>query len=1009
MTRSRLSQRLFYALLVRQRQRERLAQRTGSRRALRLSGAAFLSLLLLSAMALGLLASAAATVYAAFTRDLPDPEAVEATVTRDFQTTRLYDRSGQYVLYEAIDPNAGDRTWVNLANLPAYVPCATVAIEDRTFWENPGINPRGLLRAFLSNLEGNPIQGGSSITQQVIKNSVIPEEERYQQSYQRKIKEILLALELTRRYSKAQILEWYLNTNFYGNLAYGIDAAARVYFGKSASELTINEAATLAAIPQYPRINPFDAPEEARQRRDLVLDAMVLEGCITREEAEQARSEPWQLASRTVRFDIQAPHFALAVRQQLEAMYGPEMVAGGGLRVYTTLDLAAQQQAECVTRAYLQILKGAAPAEVITTAQAQGCSAAAYLPDIPEAMQGKDLQVNNAAVIVLNPRTGEVVALVGSADYWDESIDGHFNVAIDGRRQPGSAFKPFTYVTFLAQGGNAAHVFYDVRRAFTQPNGAPYVPENYDRRYNGPVTLRQALARSLNIPAVEAMAIAGVGNVLRTAHRMGINTLDEGLDYYGLSLTLGGGEVSLLDLTYAYSVFANQGLMIGSPVPESQRRSGYRELDPVFILRVEDRNGKVLYQYQQPEMRPILDARLAYIITDILADRAARRPAFGSPNALELSNDRPAAAKTGTTNDYVDNWTVGYTPQYAVGVWMGNTDNRPMTSLPGSRGAAYIWHAVMEYLHHDLPIEAFPRPDGLIEVQVCPKSGLLPNGHCPVITELMIPGTEPRERCQVHQVFEVNKETGRLATIYTPRELVEKRTYEVYPPEVMEWINTLPENRRPPIPPTEYDTIYGPNLSLQEVAILTPTAYSYVQGLLPIYGNAHSAAFQTYRLYYGKGLNPATWTQIGADHEITVTQGLLETWDLTDVPNGLYTLRLQVINTDLSVQEHAIQVTVDKTPPKVSITYPEAGAVFTLGQQEWINVNAEVSDNYAISRVEFYVGASDQPFAVRTVAPYNVNWTPKRAGTYKLRVVAYDAAGNSASAWSGAITLLPKP
>lgn len=1009
MAKLKLKRPLLYAHIVHKRERARLHQRTGVRRTLRLTGAALLVFVLVAALSLSLTLSAAATAYAAFTRDLPDPAAVEATVTRDFETTRIYDRSGQYVLYEVIDPNAGDRTWVKLEELPDYVPCATVAIEDRTFWENPGVNPRGLLRAFISNLEGNPIQGGSSITQQVIKNSVIPEAERYQQNYQRKIKEILLAIELTRRYSKAQILEWYLNTNFYGNLAYGIDAAARVYFGKSASDLTLSEAATLAAIPQFPRLNPFDAPDEARQRRDLVLDAMVLQGCVTREKAEAARAEAWTLATRTVRFDIQAPHFALAVRRQLEAMFGPELVAGGGLRVYTTLDLAAQQQAECVIRAYLRILKGELPDKVLTAAQAQGCAAAAYLPDVPQNVQGKDLNVNNAALVALNPRTGEVVTLVGSADYWNTAINGNFNVAMDGRRQPGSSFKPFTYVTFLAQGGNAAHVFYDVRRAFTQPNGIPYVPENFDRRYNGPVTLRQALARSLNIPAVEAMSIAGVGNVLRAAHRMGINTLDEGLDYYGLSLTLGGGEVSLLDMTYAYSVFANQGMMLGQPVPVERRRSGYRELDPVFILRVEDRNGKVLYRYDQPEMRPILDPRLAYLITDILADREARRPAFGSPNALELSANRPAAAKTGTTNDFVDNWTLGYTPQYVVGVWMGNTDNSPMASLPGSRGAAYIWHAMMEYLHHGLPIEDFPRPDGLIEVKVCPKSGLLPNGNCPVITELMIPGTEPRERCQVHQVFEVNKETGRLATIYTPRELVERRIYEVYPPEVMEWIRSLPENRRPPVPPTEYDTIYGPDLGLRDVAIITPTAYSYVQGLVPIYGNARTETLLTYRLYYGKGLNPATWVQIGADHDITVTQGLLETWDLSNVANGLYTVRLQVINADMSIQEHAIQVTVDKTPPRVAITYPEDGATFTLGQQEWINVNAEVSDNYGISRVEFYVGSSAQPFAVRTVAPYNVNWTPTRAGTYKLRAVAYDVAGNSATVWSGTITLLPKP
>ncbi len=999
---------LFRAHIVTKRERQRKRSRTGFNMVLRVVAVLTLASLIASGLTVVLGVGSAAAAYSMFTAGLPTPEEVEAASIQNFETTKIYDRTGQNLLYEVIDPHAGDRNWVALDTLPDYVICATVSIEDRTFWTNPGINPRGLARAFWANLQGGDIQGGSSITQQVVKNSVISVEERYQRSYTRKIKEILMALELTRRYSKQQILEWYLNTNFYGNLAYGIDAAARVYFDKPATQLDIAEAATLAAIPQYPLLNPFDAPEDARKRQGLVLDAMIGQGCITTAEADAARVESWQLASPVARYDIQAPHFSLYVRRQLEEMFGPELVAGGGLRVYTTLDLELQNQSQCVTQAYLRILKGELPTDVIPQAVAQGCEAAQYLPDMPANRVGQDLHVNNSAVVVLRPTTGEILALVGSADYWDETIDGKFNVAVDGLRQPGSSFKPFTYVTFLAQGGNAAHMFLDVRQAFEQGSGMPpYVPENYDRTYHGPVRMRGALARSLNIPAVEAMSIAGVDNVLRTAHQMGINTLDKGLQYYGLSLTLGGGEVHLLDMTYAYSVFDNNGTMYGAPVPDSQQRPGFRELDPVAILRVEDRNGKVLYEYKQPEARQVVDPRLAYLITNIIADRQARIPAFGTPNPLELADNRPAAAKTGTTNDYVDNWTIGYTPQLVTGVWMGNTDNTPMTSLPGARGAAFIWHAVMEYALRDEPIVSFTRPEGLVEVTVCALSGLKPTKDCPTVTELMIPGTEPQEECRMHQTFLVNKETGKLATIYTPPELVEQRVYEVYPPEANDWIAGLDEDRRPPIPPTEYDTVYGPNLTGAEVAVISPTAYSYIQGVIPIIGNAKGdVAF--YRLVFGQGMNPTQWQQIGPDHNNQVDQNVLEFWDTTGLADGLYTLQLQVVGGSGNVRQHALQVTVDHEPPKVDLTYPLNNSEYELGKDEWVNINAEVSDKYSIARVEYYKNDEEQPFKVRTIAPFNINWTLEGVGEYKFKVIAYDAAGNKTETEPVKIIVVPK-
>lgn len=1019
MTTRRTPVSMIRSLIVIDRGRKRAQSRTGFNLIFRILGLLVLITLLASLLFAGLAVGAAAGAYNMITEGLPTPDEVARASVQTFETTKIYawgaDTNGDgqkdpELIYEVIDPNAGDRNWIPLSDMPESIICGTVAMEDQTFWTNPGFNLRGILRAFVGNLQGDAVQGGSSITQQVVKQTVIPFEERFEISYARKVKEILIALELTRLYDKEQILEWYINTNPYANLAYGIDAAARVYFGKTAKELTLSEAATLIAIPQYPLLNPFDAPEDALRRKGIVLGRMVEEGCITSDEADVAEAEPWKLAQSNVRYDIKVPHFSMYVRRQLEAMYGPDIVAGGGLRVYTTLDLELNAQAECAIQTHLRNLSGEDPAVVIPEALAAGCEAAQYLPDYPASRVGQDFNVKNSALIAIRPTTGEILAMVGSADYWNADIDGKFNVAADGLRQPGSSFKPFTYVTFLSQGHNAAYMFLDVRKAFDQGAGmAPYVPENYTRNYYGPVSLRGALARSLNIPAVEAMSIAGIDNVLRTAHRMGITTLDQSLEHYGLSLTLGGGEVKLIDETYAYSVFANNGTMYGAPVAENELRPNFRELNPISILRVEDRNGKVLYEMNQPESRQILEPRLAYLITDILSDRQARIPALGSPNALELANNRPAAAKTGTTNNFTDNWTVGYTPQLVVGVWQGNKDGDDfMINTSGERGAASIWHAVMEYAHRDEPIVSFTDPGGLVQVAVCDVSGLKPTENCPTRTELMIPGTEPTEVDTLYQKYPVNRETGLLATIFTPPDLIEERVYLMLPPEAQDWINSLSDERRQLFqPPSQYDTVNAPTQIQAEVAVISPTTYSYVAGIVPIIGNARGdVAF--YRLVFGKGITPAEWLPIGPDHNNQVDNALLENFDTTGLADGIYTLQLQVVGGDGQIRQSSIQLTVDNTPPKVDLTYPPEGSEFVSGEVEWVNVNAEVADVYAIARVEFFVNGQADPFAARSIAPFNVNWPLGGPGRYQFHVVVHDAAGNKTETEPVTVSVVPR-
>lgn len=946
-------------------------------------------------------------VYAAFTQDLPDFTEIERIgldVDSTFETTKIYgwgaDKNGDgqrdlVLLYEVIDPLGGDRQWVPLEQIPQHLIEATVAIEDRTFWTNQGFDARGIGRAFYEYvLQGGAIQGGSSITQQLVKNNLIEPERRLVGSevgwddYRRKLEEVILAQQVTQTYSKEQILEWYLNSNFYGNLAYGIEAAAKVYFNKTAAELTLAEAAMLAAIPQSPALNPIDNPVEAKIRQELVLDAMFRDGYITREQTVEAKFTPLTVSSGVeTRFDIIAPHYALYVRKQLETMFGPEQVLRGGLRVYTALDLELQGQAECVARAHIARLSNQPelPAD-----EAANCAALAFLRPLPASYAGRDHNISNAAVVAIDPRTGEIKAMVGSLNYWNTAIDGAFNVAADGLRQPGSSFKPFTYLTALSKGYTAATMLLDVETDFGTPyNGIAYVPQNYDGRFHGPMRLRTALANSYNVPAVQVMSWVGIDAVIRTAHNMGITTLDGGANNFGLSLTLGGGEVKLLDMVYAFSVFANNGVMIGQPVPSLQQRLGYRALDPVAILRVEDRRGTVLYEYNQPQRREIVTPQLAYIMNDILSDRRARCPAFGCPNALELPDNRPAAAKTGTTNDYRDDWIIGYTPQLVVGVWSGNSDNTPMRNLPGSVGAAPIWQAVMSWALQDAPIMTWTRPPGIIERAVCNPSGLLPTPHCPAVTELFVAGTEPNVIDNMYQEFRLNRETGRLATIYTPLELVETKVFMIYPAAAADWVR---ENEIEQ-PPVEFDTITGDAAIVGGVAILSPTPFQFVTGLLDIRGNVQTEDFAYYRLAYFKGLTPVDIQVIVDGVGEQKGNETIAAWDVSSLDEGLYTLLLTAFRHDGTFVEASLQITVDNIPPEARILFPLPNqTIFT--DETWVVIQAQVTDNLSVARVEFFVDGAQVPFALNTVSPFTEKWRIPGPGCHSFRVVAYDAAGN---------------
>ena len=951
----------------------------------------------------------AGAVFNYFSRDLPDftdLERLGQDADASFETTKIFawgaDEDGDgnrdlVLIYEIIDPLGGDRQWIPYSQIPDSVVNGTISIEDKTFWSNQGFDVEGIGRAFYEYVvKGGQIQGGSSITQQVVKNNIIEEERRVVgeevdlNDYRRKVDELLLSRQISQVYTKEQIMEWYLNTNFYGNLAYGIEAAARVYFNKSASQLTIAESAMLAAIPQSPAFNPIDNPEQAKVRQQLVLASMFREGFIDRETLISAENEELEAqTSIEQRFDIISPHFAFYVRRQLERQFGREQVLRGGLQVYTSLDLTLQSQAECVARAHVARLSGETE-NLLPADELDRCEALEYLPDQWWNDVGVDRNVDNAAIVMIDPRTAEIKAMVGSLNYWDDSIDGNFNVAVDGLRQPGSSFKPFTYLRALMDGYTAASMYLDVETDFgTSYDGVAYVPQNYDRIFTGPMRMREAIANSFNVPAVEAMTDVGVDRVIRLAHKMGINTLEDPNDY-GLSLTLGGGEVRLLDMTYAFSILANRGLMVGAEVPEDRQKLGFRSLDPVSILRVENNRGEVLYEYTERGTERIITEQQAFIMNNMMSDREARCPAFGCPNALELPNDRPAAAKTGTTNEWRDSWTIGYTPQMVTGVWVGNTSNVPMDEVPGSKGAAPIWNALMAWSLKDEPRIDWLAPVGVVQKEVCELNGLLPSEACPKITEYFVEGTEPTLIDNMYQTFRINAANGRLATVGTPDGQVYEKTYIVYPEQALDWAR---ENNKE-LPPFEYDTVNSINVAVGNAAILEPQPFSFVRGQTLVTGNARHPDFSYFNLSYFATSRPGevrAITQFSSDQRTNFALGM---WDAGILVDGSYTLLLQVFNRDnVIVEETRSVVTVDNTAPFVDIAFPYPNQEF-LTDDEFVVIQGQVGDEYAIDQVKFYVDNAGVPFAINTVPPFTEKWNIPGPGCHTFRIVAVDGAGN---------------
>lgn len=852
--------------------------------------------------------------YFSIASTLPDISDLRARASQ-FETTRILDRNGN-VLYEILDPQAGRRTYVPLDKISPYLVAATIATEDKDFYNHPGFDPLAITRALWQNYtSGGITSGASTITQQLARSLLLSPEERAQRTVERKAREIILAAEITRRYSKDEILELYLNENYYGNMAYGIQAASETYFNTTADKLNLAQSSFLAGLPQAPAVYDIYANREETLRRNQQVLVLMYElskemscievsnsvqrVCVDASEATGAAQEietyPFERKPQSIRF----PHWVNYIRSVLETQYDSQTIYRSGFTVYTTLDPDLQDLAQRIVSDQVASLV--------------------------------DHNATNGALVALRPSTGEILAMVGSADFDNEAISGQVNMAVSPR-QPGSSIKPINYAAAFEKGWTPATLIWDVPSEFP-PSGreddpAPkYVPVNYDGRFHGPVTVRAALANSFNVPAVKTLNFVGVyddpstaspDGMINFAKRLGITTLTR--PDYGLALTLGGGDVSLLELTGAYAVFANGGVRV----------------PPVAITRIDDYQGNTVYEYKFPAGEQVVRPEHAYLITSILSDNEARTPMFGANSLLNLPFQ--VAAKTGTTNDFRDNWTLGYTPDLAVGAWVGNADYTPMINTTGLTGAAPIWSQMMTETINRLTggnPTPFSRPPGVVDHVICSVSGTEPSEWCPSQrTEIFAADQPPLpKKDDLWQKVMVDTWTGLRSSPYCEDFTEEKYALNVTDKSAIKWILETDQGRG-----------WADSIGFSEPIFFTPereckaedqrptilfAALSDNQTInnspLDIYAVIHAPSnFKEYRLEYGVGDDPGDWKPLAEGLTAQYSQPeKIFSWDLHKISGGRITLRLYLESTNgkyaqrkihLNLQVPTLTPTVTATP-----------------------------------------------------------------------------------------------
>lgn len=952
----------------RQRRREKSQHSISSR-----FGKIALALGIVISVSIALSIIAITVLYSNLTSDLPSPEILPTlfnpTDGKLLQPSRLLDRSGERVIAVLENQNSSDRRYLstresNRFSVSPSLIQATIASVDPGFWTHSGFLWTGVYQ-----------NDQRTIAQELVADHLLWSETP---SIQRDLRERILAAQITSRFGRDQILEWYLNAVDYGHLAYGADAAARTYFGKSATKLSLAEAAILAAASETPTLNPIDAPQLALESKDNILQKMFDQGLITRDQLQHSLGEKLNFQPEGgLAFDL-SPAFTSLVLEQISQFFPLERITRGGLNLVTTLDYDLQSQTECTIDTQLARMSQS-PDNEGSIEKSIICEMDRLLPSY----QQDDNPINAelaSNIVVLDPMVGQVLALVGGdkPDLDPTRLPG---------RPPGSILSPFVYLTSFTRGMGPATQLWDIPSSLVE--GLTDI-QNPDGEYHGPIRLRTALVNDYIVPTIQILSQMGPEQVWRTAQQLGLNDLQIPPDEGAYRLPLEGGEVILLELSQAYGVFPTQGILAGISQDSDSTENGSSPINPQVVLKVIENSGEVLLDCTDQVSnchtsgRPVITPQLAYLTTNILSDETARWESLGHPNPLEIG--RPAAAKIGRTATGGDTWTIGYTPDLLVGTWIGTQDSQIEANISPIWSAG-LWHAIIQYVTRDRPVEEFIVPPGISTLQVCDPSGLLPTEECPnLVFEIFLNGNEPTHEDNLYQSFMINRETGRLATIFTSPALIDEKIFMVVPPEAESWAS----DSSLPAPPRAYDVLDVTPSGSSNAIINSPSMFSSVRGNLPIKGRASGDGFQFYRLQVGSGLNPSSWLQIGDDEEEPVGNGQLGVWDTTGL-SGLYAIQLLVTFEDDNVESTTVQLTVDNQAPQVLIRFPADDQHFNFVGTKMITIQADASDDLELSKVEFLVDG--ELLATLFSPPYAVPWGTK-IGNHSIKVRAYDRAGN---------------
>lgn len=947
-------------------------------------GAPALIALLPLAAALGL----AIWLYAQAASALPDIGSLAAP-DPERNPTRFFDRSGETVIYTVQDPleySLDERQQVSLADLPEFVGALTLVAENGSQPIRAEAEPAQSLLQVWRYMLGLSLHREAGILATLAQNVFLPGASA--SGLHESLLELALTAEAKRRFTAPELLELHLNTNYYGNEAFGIEAASRVYLGKSATALDLAEAALLAAIPPAPRPNPIDDERGARQRgADLLLEALNLAVIDQAAYDDAAKAIASLSIAKSERRPGMAPEFNFYARRQAQSILdelgydGTRLLARAGLRIQTTLDLDLYAQSECLARAHIAQLTVESNVEASAQQAAPGgdCRAARELLPVAPVASAPD----QIAAVILDAQNGAILSLSGPVQ--------------EATRQPAVTLQPLVYVEgFLRRLATPASMVYDIPQIYPgQADGLIYTPANPDGRFHGPLNLRDAMAAGLLPPAVQVANRRGMTPVIRSAHRLGFNSLDE--NRVSLEILERGGAVSVLDTAYAYSVFAAMGRMRG--LPTEPLKPGFRGHDPLAILSIADADGAPLWRFAgSPDgadagryEAPVLEPSLAYMVNDVLADAAARQRILGQADAA-LDSAHSAAVVDGMSADRRDSWTVGYTPRIVVAVHAARADGDALALEGGERaGSAPVWRALMNYLiaRDDLPELYWQKPADVEEFLVCDISGQLPPAadHCPTRREIVPAGTALR-RDTAWQTVEINSLTGQLATLSTPDSQRRSATYFTPPADIIDW--WIGDGR--PLPPSAYG-VEAPAAAQPIVQLTQPSDFAYVGGQVPVAGRVSAAGAQSYALEYGPGVKPSSWLEIVRESLPSSPADLEAVWHASEL-RGVYTLKLSALMGDGRTVSDTRQITLDNSPPTVELRLSEGGHAIRYPAQRVVSLLADASDNLAVTRVEFY--QDEELLGVDREWPYGFEYELDGVGDLNFAAKAFDQVGNSA-------------